>query len=194
MAEDDKLRILTVSAGSKLFDYLSEILPRSEFSCDYQAQSAGEAMRLLLDVSFDIVVINTPLTDEFGKELALNLADKYPIGVLMLVKEDFFDTIASDNEEHGILTLARPCSKNMLYQTVKLLAATRRRLLRMEKKTVSLETQMKEIRLVNHAKWLLIQNLKMNEPEAHRYIEKTAMDKCIRRVQVAEQIIKIYGE
>ena len=42
----------------------------------------------------------------------------------------------------------------------------------METKSASLEEKMKEIRTVNRAKWILIEQLKMTEPDAHRYIEK----------------------
>ena len=30
------------------------------------------------------------------------------------------------------------------------------------------------------------------EPEAHRYIEKQAMDRCITRREIASEIIKMY--
>ena len=46
--------------------------------------------------------------------------------------------------------------------------------------------------MVNRAKWLLIEELKMTEQEAHRYIEKRAMDRCVTRRAVAEQILSIY--
>ena len=49
---------------------------------------------------------------------------------------------------------------------------------------------MEEIRIVNRAKWILISELKLDEPEAHRYIEKQAMDRCISKRIVAEEIIK----
>ena len=52
---------------------------------------------------------------------------------------------------------------------------------------------MNEIRLVNRAKWLLISEVKMTEPDAHRYIEKQAMDLCVSKREIAEQIIKTYG-
>jgi len=55
------------------------------------------------------------------------------------------------------------------------------------------EEKMEEIRLVNRAKWLLISELKMDEPLAHRYIEKQAMDRCISKREVAEEIIKTYS-
>ncbi len=51
---------------------------------------------------------------------------------------------------------------------------------------------MKEISLVNRAKWLLIDRLKMSEEEAHRYIEKSAMDDCVSKSVIAQGIIKTY--
>ena len=52
---------------------------------------------------------------------------------------------------------------------------------------------MVEIRIVNKAKWLLISELKMSEADAHRYIEKQAMDQCITKRSIAEDIIKTYS-
>ena len=66
------------------------------------------------------------------------------------------------------------------------------RLKKIEKKQVSIEEKMEEIRLVNKAKWLLIECLGMTESEAHRHIEKTAMDTRTSRKTVAENIIKTY--
>ena len=55
---------------------------------------------------------------------------------------------------------------------------------KLEVKTSSIEDKMKEIRLVNRAKWILIDESKMTEADAHRYIEKQAMDNCITRREV----------
>jgi len=52
---------------------------------------------------------------------------------------------------------------------------------------------MTEIRLVNRAKWLLIGELTMSEPDAHRYIEKQAMDNGVTKREIAENIIKTYS-
>ena len=54
---------------------------------------------------------------------------------------------------------------------------------------MSTEEKMQEIRIVNHAKWILIEHLKMTETDAHRYIEKQAMDRCISKREMAEEII-----
>ena len=55
------------------------------------------------------------------------------------------------------------------------------------------EEKIEEIRIVNRAKWLLISQISMDEPGAHRYIEKQAMDRCISKREIAEEIIKTYS-
>ena len=73
------------------------------------------------------------------------------------------------------------------------IAAARERLRKMKTMSLSVEEKMEEIRLVNRAKWLLIEQLKMTESDAHRYIEKQAMDRCVSRREIAQNIIRIYA-
>jgi len=80
----------------------------------------------------------------------------------------------------------------MIITALDWMASARERLRKLEKKTLSIEEKMKEIRIVNRAKWLLITELKMSEPDAHRYIEKKAMDRCVTKREIAEEIIKMY--
>lgn len=82
----------------------------------------------------------------------------------------------------------------MILQSLQLLCGTRERLRKMEQKTASIEEKMAEIRLVNRAKWLLIDREGMTEQDAHRFIEKQAMDRCVTRRTVADQIIARYQQ
>lgn len=101
---------------------------------------------------------------------------------------EVYDKVA----RHGVFTLPKPISKSAMINALSWMASARERLRKFEKKSVSIEEKMEEIRIVNRAKWLLIQQLHMDEPEAHRYIEKQAMDRCITRREIASEIIKMY--
>ena len=90
------------------------------------------------------------------------------------------------------LVLSKPMSTQLFTQSMRLLCGTRERLRGLEKKNATIEEKMEEIRLVNRAKWLLIGELNMTEQEAHRYIEKQAMDRCVTKRAVAEQILSTY--
>ncbi len=184
--------VLSVSSSEGFCENLTAILPTSSFSPVHQASSAGEAKRMLISNSYDIIVINTPLKDEFGTEFALNSANDSNASIILMVKNELFDEISYKVEEYGIMTIAKPTSKAILYQTVKLAAATHERFKILERKNQNVIAKMEEIRIVNRAKWVLIKYLNMSEERAHRYIEKRAMDSRLAKREVAENIIKTY--
>nr|MCR5796695.1 ANTAR domain-containing protein [Eubacterium sp.] len=86
-----------------------------------------------------------------------------------------------------------PMELTVVKQLLDTMCSVRERLRRIQKKTMTLEEKMEEIRLVNRAKWALIKSCHMTEEDAHRYIQKQAMDRCISKMETAENILKIYG-
>ena len=184
-------KVLIVSGSDKVYDFLIGLLPTTEFSPIARANSAGEAKRMLLSSSFDLLLINTPLPDEFGLDLALDMCEA-TIGIMLLVKNDMLDQVTYKAEDRGIFTVAKPNTKQTVYSAVKLLTAMTQRLKAMEQKTRSLQDKMADIRAINRAKLLLIENLKMNEQEAHHYIEKQAMNLRAPKREIAENIIRTY--
>lgn len=194
MKQEQSASVMIVSTTDKALGFFQKILPKDQFYPLTWVHSAGEAQRELVNKSVDIVVINAPLKDEMGTELAIELAQNNSCGVMMMVKNDVYEQVSYKVEEYGVLTLPRPCTAQQAFQTMKLLLATKQRLKALEQKTASLEEKMKEIRLVNRAKGLLMDNLKFTEQEAHRYIEKAAMDNCKKKAEIAQNIINTYGK
>ena len=90
------------------------------------------------------------------------------------------------------MTLEKPLGKGEFLRALTFLCGVRNRMRSLEMRTASVEEKMEEVKIVNRAKWLLIDQLKMTEPSAHRYIEKTAMDRCISKREIAEIIIRTY--
>ena len=166
-------------------------MPPAEYNPVLRAKNSGEARRMLLEMSADIIIINTPLPDDFGVQLALDLSDSSS-GILMLVKSDLYEQVAYRVEDSGIFTLPKPNSSQMIYNAVKLLSVYAARLKKLEQKNRTMQEKMTDIRTINRAKWLLIENLNMSENDAHRYIEKQAMDTRSTRREVAEGIIRTY--
>ena len=114
------------------------------------------------------------------------------MGILLLVNADMYDEVCSKVEDQGIVTLPKPNSPQIFYMAVKMLSAMTLRLEKMESKNRSLQEKMADIRTINKAKWMLIENQKMTEAEAHHYIEKKAMNERLSRREDAELIIEKY--
>lgn len=191
--EERVYSVLIVSASEKLNTALSGLLPESHYAPVRMLFSISAARRAWSERSYDFVIINSPLPDDAGFRFAIDAAGTSGASVLLLVRAELYDGVRDKTAEHGVYTLAKPFSRPLITLALDWMASTRERLRKLEKKTLSVEEKMEEIRLVNRAKWLLISELKMDEPLAHRYIEKQAMDRCISKREVAKEIIKTYS-
>ena len=186
--------LLLASPSDRFNQTLRPLLPPERFSPVITVSSAADARRQLAARHPDLLLVNAPLPDEFGTKLALHIIDKSSAGVLLLVGAEHYPDISVRLSPYGILTLQKPTTPQLILQSLQLLCGTRERLRKMEQKTASIEEKMAEIRLVNRAKWLLIDREGMTEQDAHRFIEKQAMDRCVTRRAVADQIIARYQQ
>ena len=184
--------ILIVSATDRFTSAFADLLPATRYSQVHTAARISAAKRMLAEKTFDFVIINAPLPDDIGTRFAIDTCTNKQSAVLLLVKNDIHAGIHDKVVEYGVFTLPKPTSKPTLIHALSWMESARERLRQFEKKSLSIKEKMAEIRLVNKAKWILISELKMNEPDAHRYIEKQAMDRCITKQIIAEEIIKTY--
>ena len=185
-------KTLIISGSEQALSLLSDLIKSYNGSQIVSASSGNEARRLINRTDFDMVIISTPLPDEFGNELAATIAEKTSAGVMLICKSDIAEEISEKVEVYGVCVLAKPLNKTLFFHSVKLLQATRARMLSVMKEYSKLQTKIEESRLINRAKCILIQYLKLTEPQAHRYIEKQAMDQRISKLEVAKNILKTY--
>lgn len=189
--KDRTYTCIVASKSDKTAQSLAGILRQSGFTKVLTADSASKIRRMVAEKDIDVIIINTPLADDFGTLLAMDMADKN-LGVILLVKGDMVNQTAYKMEKYGAVTLGKPVVRVELIQSLAVIKALLQKIRRLDNQRQSLEGKMKEIRLVNRAKWLLIKQLAMTEEEAHRYIEKTAMDTGEKKSAVAENIISTY--
>ena len=185
--------VLVVSSAEKLNSALVSVLPESRYSPLVFVANVSAAKRMWAERSFDFLIINSPLPDSDGTRFAIDAAGSSGCSVMIMVRAELYTDIYDKLIDHGVFILAKPLSRTVLLSSLDWMAGTRERLRRLEKKTLSVEEKMQEIRLINRAKWFLITELSMDEPQAHRHIEKQAMDRCISKTAVAEEIIRKYS-
>ncbi len=184
--------VLVVSSSEKFYNATIPLLPSSEYWPVQKVRNSGEARRAIAEREFDIAIINTPLPDEFGSKLAIDICSNSAASALLFVKNEHFYEVYEKVMEYGAAAIAVPTNVHMVTQTLRTMCSMRERMRMMEQKQLSVKEKIEEIRIVNHAKWLLIECLGMAEEQAQHYIEKNAQDRRISKREAAEQIIKTY--
>ena len=185
--------VLVVSSAENFNKSLYELLLPAKYSPVDTVSNVNAAKRIIVEKAYDFILINAPLPDEFGSRFAIDASTIKNSIVLLLVRSDDYAATFDKVAEHGVFILSKPTSKPAVINALDWMATARERIRKQENKTHSLEDKMAEIKIVNRAKLLLISEMHMDESQAHRYIEKQAMDRCITRKVVAEEIVKTYS-
>ena len=181
-----------IVSGEKSLPALASLLKGCGCSRLVTAANAGEARRKLLELSLDLVLINAPLPDEFGSELATSFADATMAGVVLVAPALQAAEIARPLERLGIFVLEKPISRSALTQAIRLLAVSRQRITQLQKKNAELLQKLDDTRLACRAKCLLVERLHLTEDEAHHCLERRAMDLRISRREAALTVIRQY--
>jgi response regulator NasT len=106
-----------------------------------------------------------------------------------MVRSEIYERVCRSVEDYGVLTVPKPVENRNLYAAVKLVTAAAAKLSSEEKKIQKLQDKLEELKMVTRAKFILIEKYRMTEAEAHRLIEKDAMDSRRSKAQVAKEII-----
>ena len=188
------VRALLVSSSEAQIQRISALLTRARIVPFDHAGSARQALEQFDAGGIDGVLIAEPIAGSSGRELALQLKKRHCMAVLLLAAPEHTDTDAALLEQSGVLVLPNDAPESLIVQTIRLLTAVRIQLEQMQHKTEKLEAKVADIRIINRAKLLLVKHLQMTETEAHKYIEKQAMDTSMRRRTIAENIIRTYED
>lgn len=183
---------LIVSSMDKGIAYLTELLGAASIHQIVALRTCGEARRRLIEQDFDLIVINAPLQDESGERLARHIASKGVGQVILFVAAEQYDAVCAVCGNDGVLTVSKPSHKAIVWSALQLARAAHNRVRRAQDEAGRLKQKIEDIRIVDRAKYILISHLNMSEQEAHRYIEKQAMDMRATKRLIAEGILKTY--
>jgi len=184
-------RILLVSSSKNFSLGISNALMYESYEIE-MIDSIAKAKRKVLDKDFDIIIINSPVIDDFGLDFAIEEAITNVSGILMFVKPEVEYEIYYKTYQYGILTLTKPSTKSILLQSLRLLCSTIAKREQIYNKPKNINERLEEIKIINTAKLLLIEHMKLTEDEAHKYLEKKAMDFRQSKIKIAKNIIDEY--
>ena len=191
--EEKQFSVLIVSSSEKFNNEMDHMLSKAVYASISFSTSISAARRMLSQRQYDLIIVNSPLPDDFGSSFSVDCSQNSSSVVLQLVKSDFYSEVTEKALPHGVFTLIKPISKQSMLTALNWMKTASHRLKKIEKKSTSIEEKMQEIRLVNKAKWLLISNEGLDEPSAHKKLEKEAMDRCVSKGVIANEIISKYS-
>ena len=186
---EDTHSVLVVTKDSKLSQSISVMLMAPLFETEV-LNDFNEARRRVSERSYNIILVD--YAEGEGSDFATDISESLST-ILLLTPPALFEEVSYRVEGYGIIAITNPFDQFYFYNIIKAAIAIQYKVQILSSQTTKLKVKMEEIKLVNRAKMLLMQNLKMTEQEAHHHIEKEAMDRGLKKTAVAENVIKMYG-
>lgn len=186
-------RVLIAASGDQITAAIVALVRECYPGCTMSSAASGsETRRAVSENDYDAVIINCPLSDEFGSGLAEYVVEKSSAACLMIVRSETADEIAAGMEEYGVMVISKPVSRTLFHSSLRLINAARARMLGIRSENIKLHRKLEEMRIINRAKFALMQYLRFSEAQAHKYLEKQAMNMRCTKLEVAESVIKTY--
>lgn len=187
--DDIQHSILIVSTSEQFDTVVKRSLPEGNFMTVDYLRSASSARRNILERFYDIVVINTPLVDENGVELAIDIAEDTNISVLVVTSSDIYGDVLDRVTDSGVLAIQKPFPRGLLNKSIRYLISIQNRMQVLSKEISKAKDKLEEIRVISRAKVMLVEKKNMTEDEAHRFIGNQAMNDGVSRKRAAERIM-----
>ena len=182
-------RALIVCDNEKGTSFYKSFLKENGYMDMVAVTSGPMAKRAILDYDFDICIINGPIGGASGEELSKDIAEKNICQVILFVKAERLEEISAQVEDYGVITVGKPINKQLFWQALKLAKVAQRRINMAHKESEKLEKKLEDMKIISRAKILLMVENNISEEEAHKLIEKQAMDRRMTRVEVAREIV-----
>ncbi len=188
-------QILILSGSNGAAVSLTGFLQES-FRCNVRALPSAHQAKCALesDSHIELVVINAPLIDENGIDLAKYVTQNTNSSCILLLRKEQAEQFAWLTAQYQVIVMGKPLNKPLLYQLICTLDITMRRCAGILEENRRLEQKLRDIRTIDRAKFLLMQYENMTEEAAHSYLEKYAMDKRKRKPIAAMEIIDRINE
>jgi len=154
------------------------------------AKSSSFARRYILEKDYSLVVIDSPLPDETGEDLALDITERRDASVMLIAPEEISGFVMENAADHGILVIRKPAPAGQIDKAIRFLSAVQNKIARLKQKTRKAEEKLEDSRAVNRAKLLLVEKKGFTEESAHKFIGKQAMNRRVSRKRIAQRIIE----
>jgi response regulator NasT len=168
---------------------LAEMLGEEGYDVVGQAGDGESAVALAEEHRPDLVVLDVKMPRLDGIAAAQRIAEQRIAPVVILTAFSQRDLVERARDAGAMAYLVKPFNKDDLVPAIEMAVSRFSELQMLEAEVADLTERLETRKAVDRAKAVLQRQLELSEPEAFRWIQKTAMDLRLSMRQVAEGVI-----
>ena len=188
-AEAEHPRVVVAEDEALIRLDLVELLEEHGYEIVGQASDGEEAVRLANELEPDLIVMDVKMPKMDGITAADKIAEDRICAVVMLTAFSQRDLIKRAKEAGAMAYVVKPFDASDVIPAIEIAMARFAEIRGVEDEVMDLEERLESRKIVDQAKGILQTSLDLTEPEAFRWIQKTAMDLRKSMREVAQGVI-----
>lgn len=187
--ESSALRVLVAEDEALIRLDLVELLTEEGYLVIAEAGDGEEALELARKLKPDLVVMDVKMPKMDGISAAAIIAEERIAPVVMLTAFSQRELVERARDAGAMAYVVKPFDASDVVPAIEIAIGRFAEIRAVEAEVADLEERFASRKAVDQAKGLLQEGLGLSEPEAFRWIQKTAMDRRLGMKEVAEAVI-----
>jgi AmiR/NasT family two-component response regulator len=181
-------RVIVAEDESLIRMDIVETLKSQGFDVVGEAGDGNKAVELAFELKPDLVVMDIKMPDLDGLSAAEKISElKIPVVLLTAFSQQELVTRAA--EVGAMAFLVKPFSPQDLLPAIEIALSRHSQLVALEAEVADLGERLETRKLVERAKGVLSEKMKLTEPEAFRWIQKASMDRRLSMADVSKTVL-----
>jgi two-component system, response regulator PdtaR len=169
---------------------LAEMLAEEGYDVVAAVDDGEQAIARTDELRPDLVILDVKMPRLDGIAAAQHIASRRIAPVVMLTAFSQRDLVESARDAGAMAYLVKPFGKSDLLPAIEMAVSRFAELQQLEAEVADLSERLETRKLVDRAKGVLQQQLGLSEPDAFRWIQKTAMDLRLSMREVADGVVE----
>jgi response regulator NasT len=169
---------------------LSEMLAEEGYDVVGQAADGEQAIALAESLAPDLVILDVKMPRLDGIAAAQRIAERRIAPVVMLTAFSQRELVERARDAGAMAYLVKPFSRTDLVPAIEMAVSRFTELTALEREVADLSERLDTRKAVDRAKGVLQKDLGLSEPDAFRWIQKTAMDLRLSMREVADGVVQ----
>jgi response regulator NasT len=183
------LRVVVAEDEALIRLDLVEMLTEAGYEVVGQAGDGEAAISITEKEKPDLVVMDVKMPKLDGISAAERIANQRIAPVVILTAFSQRDLVERARDAGAMAYLTKPFTIDDLMPAIELAVSRFQEIKQLDAEVTDLQEQLKARKLIEKAKGILMKNLKISEPEAFKWMQKTAMDKRRSMTDVAQLVM-----
>jgi two-component system, response regulator PdtaR len=169
---------------------LAEMLAEEGYDVVAAVDDGEQAIARTEELRPDLVILDVKMPRLDGIAAAQRIASQRIAPVVMLTAFSQRDLVESARDAGAMAYLVKPFGKSDLLPAIEMAVSRFAELQQLEAEVADLSERLETRKVVDRAKGVLQEKLGLSEPDAFRWIQKTAMDLRLSMREVADGVVE----